>query len=341
MSVAGLLAFALGQMFTIPLHGLWVVLTALVVTQMSAGGSMRATVEYLIGTLGGAIYGAVIGVFMPHATVIEQAGDLALGIAPLAFIAALNPAYRVAPVSAVLVLLISGEVGGGPIGSALVRFVEVALGGIVAVAVSLTVFPERAHGLVVKASVRILQDLARFVPDLLDGLTRPLDAAKIRRRQDELGRGLADFQATAAEVRHEPFARFVAEPDLGPLSRTLLRLRHDLVILGRAAATPLPDTVAPRLAPLIVRLGSEARTFLHQCAAALSQRRPAPPLAPTEALLRAYTTEVTALRTEGITHALSNEEAERLFALGFALEELHRNFVDLDRCVNDYARRSI
>jgi hypothetical protein len=28
-----------------------------------------------------------------------------------------------------------------------------------------------------------------------------------------------------------------------------------------------------------------------------------------------------------------------VFALGFALEQMHRNFVDLQRCVQDYARR--
>ena len=46
VTVAGLFAFAIAQVLTIPLHGLWVVLTAVVVTEMSAGGSLRATVEY-------------------------------------------------------------------------------------------------------------------------------------------------------------------------------------------------------------------------------------------------------------------------------------------------------
>jgi uncharacterized membrane protein YccC len=339
MTSAGLVTFVLAQMITLPLHGLWAVLTAIVVTQASAGGSMRATAEYVIGTLGGAVYAAVIGVFIPHATAISQAGVLVLAVAPLAFVAALNPSFRVAPFSAVLVLLLSGQFGEGPIGSAFARISEVALGGAVAVAVSLLVFPERAHRLGIKAAVRILQELARSVPDLLAGFTRPLDPGENRRRQDEIGRALAGFQAIAEEVKHEPFARFIAEPDPGPLSRTLLRLRHDLVLIGRAAATPLPDSIAQRLAPLLDSLGTAASDFLHQCATALSQRHPPPALETMEAALQDYTSDVSALRSEGITRTLATDEAERLFALGFALEELHGNFRDLERCVKDYARR--
>jgi uncharacterized membrane protein YccC len=56
MTTSGLAAYAIAQTLQIPLHGLWVIITAIVVTQMSAGGSMRATLEYIIGTVGGAVY---------------------------------------------------------------------------------------------------------------------------------------------------------------------------------------------------------------------------------------------------------------------------------------------
>ena len=72
-TVAGLLALAITDTFAFPLHGLWTVLTAIVVTQTSIGGSLRATVEYMIGTLGGAIYAAALGVVVPHNTAASQA----------------------------------------------------------------------------------------------------------------------------------------------------------------------------------------------------------------------------------------------------------------------------
>ena len=68
MTAAALLAFALAQIWNIPLNGLWSVLTAVVVTQMSVGGSLHATTEYVLGTIGGAIYAATIGVLIPHTT---------------------------------------------------------------------------------------------------------------------------------------------------------------------------------------------------------------------------------------------------------------------------------
>jgi uncharacterized membrane protein YccC len=105
MTAAALLAFALAQIWNIPLNGLWSVLTAVVVTQMSVGGSLHATTEHVLGTIGGAIYAATIGVLIPHTTTLALAGVLALTIAPLAFAAAVNPSFRSAPFTGAIVLL--------------------------------------------------------------------------------------------------------------------------------------------------------------------------------------------------------------------------------------------
>src|SRR6516162_2693498 len=172
MTAAGLLALIVAQSLSLPLHGLWVVLTAVVVTQMSVGSSLRATIEYTIGTLGGAVYAAVIGVLVPHAGAIAQGGVLALTIAPLAFAAAMNPNFRVAPFSAVLVLLLAGQLGEGLIESAVTRLSEVALGGAIAIAVSLLVLPARAHSLGVEAAARILEQMKKVIPELLTGFIR-------------------------------------------------------------------------------------------------------------------------------------------------------------------------
>ncbi|HEY1978547.1 MAG TPA: FUSC family protein, partial [Xanthobacteraceae bacterium] len=199
MTVAGLFALIITQSFSLPLHGLWVVLTAVVVTQMSVGGSLRATIEYIIGTLGGAIYAGAIGLLVPHTAAIEQAFVLALTIAPLAFAAATNPNFRVAPFSAVLVLLLSGQLGEDPIQSALVRLSEVALGGAIAIAASLLVFPERAHSLGIDAATRILELMAKVLPELLAGFVQQPDASEIERIREEVGQLVTAFQEIAVE----------------------------------------------------------------------------------------------------------------------------------------------
>ena len=44
---------------------LWSVLTAVIVTQSSVGRSVKATIDYLVGTLGGAIYAGAVAALIP------------------------------------------------------------------------------------------------------------------------------------------------------------------------------------------------------------------------------------------------------------------------------------
>ena len=59
ITLAAVLALVAAQIAGLPLP-LWSVLTAVIVTQMSVGRSLKATGDYLLGTLGGAAYGGAI-----------------------------------------------------------------------------------------------------------------------------------------------------------------------------------------------------------------------------------------------------------------------------------------
>src|SRR5271170_5811976 len=74
---------------------LWAVLTSLIVTQMSVGRSLKATRDYLVGTVGGAIYGGAVAVLVPHSGEGALLAVLVMAVAPLAFIAAINPSLNV------------------------------------------------------------------------------------------------------------------------------------------------------------------------------------------------------------------------------------------------------
>jgi hypothetical protein len=125
--------------------------------------------------------------------------------------------------------------------------------------------------------------------------------------------------------------------DTGPLLRALLRLRHDIVLIGRTAQLPLPEPLQSRLAPAVARLAGAAADYLGQCAGALSARR-LPPSLFVAALFAAFSAEVVAVREQGLTRALRADSAERFFfALGFALQQMRQNFKDLKRRVTDWA----
>lgn len=66
MTASGLIAFALAELLGLA-QGYWAVFTAIIVVQASVGGSLKAGLDQLLGTLGGAAYGALVGLAIPHA----------------------------------------------------------------------------------------------------------------------------------------------------------------------------------------------------------------------------------------------------------------------------------
>ena len=335
VTVAAISALLIARLFALPLHGLWVVLTATVVTQLSVGGSVRAGAEYVVGTLGGAVYAGIVGFLIPHTTVAAQIGVLALTIAPLAFAAALYPNFRVAPFSAILVLLISGQLGEGPIESAFTRMLEVTLGGAVAVIVSLFVVPVRADRLAREAAARALDEMAKDVPPILASLFRSADRTELQEMQDRIGRSVATLQEVVEEIEHERPVTFTSAPDPAPLPRTLLRLRHDIVMMGRASAETLPVHLSEDLKPSFDRAGEVVSNYFRACALALTSRYMPPPLEPVQAALDACSSQLGVLRQRELAH-LSATQLEQLFAVRFALDQLQRNITDLGRCVREW-----
>jgi uncharacterized membrane protein YccC len=62
---------------------LWAVLTAVIVTQINVGCSLKATIDYFIGTISGAVYGGTVGILVPHVSEIAMLGAVALTLVPL------------------------------------------------------------------------------------------------------------------------------------------------------------------------------------------------------------------------------------------------------------------
>ena len=313
-------------------------LTAVVVTQMSVGGSLKATIEYLIGTLDGAVYAGVIAVLIPPTNEISLLIALAMTIAPLALLAAINANFRVAPFTAVIVVVGSSVTHAGPVVSALYRVLEVVIGGMIGLAVSLLLFPARAHILAIEAAANMLDLMAGSLPELLVGFTQTLDEKAMLRRQDHIGQAFVRLSTIAVEAMRERTAYLASEPDIGPMLRTLLRLRHDIVMIGRAAVVPLSEPLQARLGPPLARASETAVDYLRGSSAALIARRKPPPLDAVDTAFDSYGGEIAALRREGLTRDLPGDAVERLFALGFALDQLHRDFKDLEQRVMEYVR---
>ena len=171
VTVAAIAAFAIATALHLMLP-LWAVLTSLIVTQMSVGRSLKATRDYMFGTIGGAIYGGAIAVLIPHSGEGGLLALLVLAVAPLAFIAAINPTLNAATVTAVIVLLVPEMHHANPLGSAIDRVLEVAVGALTGLLVSFLVLPSRAISQIRVNAATLLELLAAAFAELLAGLTR-------------------------------------------------------------------------------------------------------------------------------------------------------------------------
>jgi uncharacterized membrane protein YccC len=337
VTVAAILGLVLSLWLHVPLP-LWTVLTAVILTQVTFGRSVKATIDYVVGTLCGAVYAGAIATLIPHPNEFALIGVLALTVAPLALLGAINPSFSAATFTGVLVLLVPAISHAGPIQSALYRVIEVAVGGFSAVVVSLLVFPARARSLATKTASQMLDLMAQCLPELFSGFTQVRDAAAIGQLQDNIGRVFTLLAATAVEVRHEQIGFLASHVDIGPLLRTLLRLRHDLIMIGRAAVASLPETLQIRLGPPVARVAKTVAEYFQETAGVLTRGGKPSLLDAAEAAIEGYAEAFTKVRSEGLTVGLSMDTVERIFALGFALEEMRGHLRDLDRSVGEIRR---
>jgi uncharacterized membrane protein YccC len=275
---------------------------------------------------------------IPHTNEFALIAVLAITVAPLALLGAINPSFTAATFTGVLVVLVPSIAHVGPIQSALYRMIEVTVGGVTAVAVSLLVFPARARSLATETASRMLDLMARHLPELFLGFAQNRDAAVIAQLQDSIGRVFAQLEATAIEVQHEQIGLLAAQSDIGPLLRTLLRLRHDLIMIGRAAVAPLPETLQTRLGPPLAQVTKTIAKYFRETAQALTSSASPSSLDAAEAAIEGYAEAFSKVRSDGLTLGLSMDTVERIFALGFALEEMHAHLRDLDRSVNEIGR---
>ena len=158
--------------------------------------------------------------------------------------AALKRNLNAVPVSSIIVVLMPALTHAGPLDSAIYRVLEVGLGVVVGLVVAFLVLPAGGHRLARQEAARTLDLLAQALGRVLAGPLATADIEDLRRIYAASASRFIEFTTSAAEGERERSARLSVEPDTQPLRRTLLRLRHDVVTVGRIArGDPLPEPV--------------------------------------------------------------------------------------------------
>jgi uncharacterized membrane protein YccC len=333
--IAVVAAFAVVKLLGLP-QGWWAVITALLVVQTSVGGSLKAALDRLWGTIAGALYGALVAIIIPHTSDLGLAVAIAAAILPLAWLAAVNTIFRVAPVTALIVLLPIYGHAASPLVSALDRVLEIVIGNIVALAVTFAILPTRAHSQLREAAAHVARLNADLMDRLIDGLTNDLGRQGVPPLHARIRSALKQTETAAEEAARERKMRVSDDRDPEPVVRTLYRVRHDLVMVGRAAVKPLPATILGDFTPLLSTLRHDAGAALRGISASLLARTAAPALDDYQASARALSQAI-----EGLTEdrkRLPREEAARLFTLRFALEQLGEDMRDLASRTTEMAK---
>lgn len=340
-TIAAVLSFAVATLVELP-QPYWSVIASLLVIQATVGASLQFSLDWLVGTIGGAIYGSIVGWLMPHDRPTAAALALVAALAPLVFLAAVNGRYRIAPVTAVIALIVPRGPEVGPIAFTLERTAEIGLGALIAVAVALLVLPARAHSLLAEAASRVLLTLADLLPRLAANTAvarasevEPLAVfASVREK-------MAALDAAAEEARRERQIRLSEDPDPDPLVLAVVRVRNDAIIIFRATATPFPAQISERLTPHIAAIADAASAYLRALSGAFGTRSMPPTPTGFQAALAAYAAEVDAVRVAGLIRSMPTDALERLFSLGFAFEQLGGNLEGLAACCRLYARPQV
>jgi uncharacterized membrane protein YccC len=235
---AGAAAYLLAASLALP-QGYWAVITAVLITQQTVGATLQAVRDRLVGT----IAGAVIGFLMALATPSGEWGTLvALGLSTgmLAVCAVHYPSLRIAPMTAAI-MLVAAPSHADVMVSALHRVLEIVLGCLVGIGITLLVFPRRAETLLRADVADVLSLLARYL--VADGDASP----SLDLRLDEAFGRLATLgkQASAEHFGRDHDGRLDAQG----ADHALRQLRIAVTGLRRAAArlppgTPLPATLA-------------------------------------------------------------------------------------------------
>jgi len=139
-AIAGVISLAITNLFHLP-EGYWAAISALIVMQSNVGATLNASRTRLAGTVVGAVVGGIfVAIFGMNVLGFALAVTIAFFVCDLLH---LSDSQRLATVTVAIIMLVAHTSSAWVV--ALHRFSEVALGILIALVVSLTLWPNHAR----------------------------------------------------------------------------------------------------------------------------------------------------------------------------------------------------
>lgn len=326
MTVAGTAAYAAARLVGLP-EGFPAAITALIVAQSNLGGSLKTAVEQIIGSVLGALLATAVALAVKPQEIHLVIVAVAITLAPLSLLVARSPGYRVAPVTALLVLVGDPSVQISPFDLAGQRMLGAGLGCCIGLLVSILVFPARANRFAVETSSRIVQLMADQLLAL--SICESAGSDNLGLRAKEIRQSLIRLSLSVEDAARERKARLSGTVDSHRMLRTLRRLRHDIDMLRRAAREGGNSAIHERALEAWRRAAESGALTLGKISRVLSGEKTIEDLRVSSDSIRDYRRTVEDMRRTEITRSLSIGELSRLFGIGFALEQFRQDLNDL------------
>jgi uncharacterized membrane protein YccC len=251
--------------------------------------------------------------------------------------AAYSAGFRVAPITAIIVLLSASGATLGPLGFATDRVLEVGLGCAVGLLVSVLVVPARASRSVLETAAKVTGLLA----EQLETMAIPGDQAQadLRALAVQTRTSLNRLETLVGEAARERRSRLTDMPDPEPLLRTLMRLRHDVVMIRRAVGEQELEVLREHPGQSWLSAAGTGAATLRTLADARSAGQPPERSDAMADSIGEYRAAIDEMRRSKRTRHLPTDTLWRLFGAGFALEQFRRDLDDLVERVGDFSVR--
>jgi uncharacterized membrane protein YccC len=265
-ALAAACSYWLAKLLHLP-DGYWGAISAVIVLQSNVGATVTASRDRLIGTLIGAMFGFSFSLF----------GGLpwnyfaAVGAAVLVCgLLGLRASGRLAGVTITIVMLVHQQ---GPRWELpLFRVIEVALGIVVALAVSTFVFPDRARLHLRDGLAQELLLLSAFFETALEGFGSAASANLPALREDVLTR-LRSNNLLLQAARNEPSGGPGWREGLGMLAQFGRSIFDALLALDLSVRDSHEDAYAQQLEPELGKLAVDIRSGFHHVARCIHEWR--------------------------------------------------------------------
>jgi uncharacterized membrane protein YccC len=214
-AVAGVISLYITDLFHLP-QGYWAAITALIVMQSNVGATLNASRTRLAGTAVGAVVGGLFAAtFGMNMLGFALAVSIAFFVCDLLHLA---DSQRLATVTVAIIILIGHTASAWII--ALHRFIEVALGILVALVVSLTLWPNHARRTVRQGLASTLLQLGLFYRAVMGRYLRDETAFT----------GTLKSDVSAAIRKNCDLLQFALQEAFGPMKErdTLSQLAHQV-----------------------------------------------------------------------------------------------------------------